>query len=209
MTSPDQSSAAEVRIGIFGGTFDPPHLGHLILAEEASHQLQLSRLLWVLTPDPPHKAEQEISPAERRERLTQAAVAGNPDFELSRVDLDRPAPHYAVDTLTKLRQSFPDATLVYLMGADSLADLPKWHEPEAFIALCSEIGVMARPGVRPELHHLARLFPALDAKLRWMKVPLLEIQAREIRARIRDSGAHRYYLPEAVYELIQSEGWYA
>ncbi len=149
------------RLGIFGGTFDPPHVGHLILATEAQYQLQLERVLWVLTPYPPHKAGQSISPVDERFELLSASLEGNPDFELSRVDLDRPPPHYAVDTVALLRKTYPAAELVYLMGGNSLADLPTWHTPQAFVQACDEIGVMQRPGRAYNLPDLEVILPGL------------------------------------------------
>src|SRR5512147_2567788 len=100
---------AHERIGLFGGTFDPPHLGHLILAAEARDQLALTRLLWVLTPTPPHKLHQEITPLEHRLEMIRLAIAGSPEFELSRIEIDRPGPHYTLDTLGLIRAANPDA----------------------------------------------------------------------------------------------------
>ena len=117
-----------MRVGIFGGTFDPPHVGHLILAEECRTQLRLDRLLWVVTNQPPHKLDQTLSPVEKRVEMVQLSIAGNSHFELSRVDIDRPGPHYAVDTVRLLQEQLPEAELFYLMGGDSLHDLPTWHD---------------------------------------------------------------------------------
>ena len=116
-----------MRLGIFGGTFDPPHIGHLVLASEAYHQLKLDRLLWVLTPRPPHKPNQQITALEYRIEMVQAIVEDEPTFELSRVEIDRPPPHYAVDTVEILGKRFPGARLIYLVGGDSLRDLPLWR----------------------------------------------------------------------------------
>src|SRR4030042_4938152 len=102
-----------MRLGIFGGTFDPPHVGHLILADEARVQLGLERVLWVLTPNPPHKMDQAITPLVDRLDMLRAALGDALHFELSRVDIDRPPPHYAVDTVRLLRRHHPDDTLVY------------------------------------------------------------------------------------------------
>ena len=107
-----------MRLGVFGGTFDPPHIGHLILAAEALDQLQLDKVLWLLTPFPPHKISQSITPLLQRLQMLQAALVDEPRFELSRLDIDRPPLHYAVDTLALLRQNVPSAQLVYLMGED-------------------------------------------------------------------------------------------
>ena len=116
-----------MKIGIFGGTFDPPHMGHLILAEEACWQLQLDHVLWVLTPFPPHKKDRIISPVQDRLSMVQFAITENDRFKLSRVDIDRQPPHYAVDTVSILQQSSVNDEFYYLMGADSLIDLPTWH----------------------------------------------------------------------------------
>src|SRR5512134_3010613 len=104
-----------MRLGIFGGTFDPPHLGHLILAAEAQAQLGLERILWVLTPFPPHKTDQQVTSLGDRLDLLAAALDDDPAFELCRVDIDRPPPHYAVDTVGLLHAQYPQARLVYLM----------------------------------------------------------------------------------------------
>jgi nicotinate-nucleotide adenylyltransferase len=196
------------RLGIFGGTFDPPHVGHLILATEAQYQLQLERVLWVLTPYPPHKAGQSISPVDERFQLLSASLEDNPDFELSRVDLDRPAPHYAVDTVALLRKTYPAAELVYLMGGDSLADLPTWHTPQAFVQVCDEIGVMQRPRRAYNLPDLEMILPGLTRRVRFIQAPLLEISSSRLRHRIAEGQPCRYYFLPRVYQIIQERGLY-
>jgi nicotinate-nucleotide adenylyltransferase len=114
------------RIGLFGGTFDPPHIGHLILASEASHQFNLSKLLWMLTPDPPHKQGQRVTPVEHRIAMAECCVFDNPVFQLSRMELDRPGPHYTVDTVDLILQQDPGSENILLLGGDSLRDLPTW-----------------------------------------------------------------------------------
>lgn len=197
-----------MRLGIFGGTFDPPHLGHLILAAEALDQLHLDRVLWVITPDPPHKRGQAITPAPLRAGLVQAAIGDNPRFALSTVELERPGPHYTVDTLTVLQERYPDADLVLLLGADSLVQLPTWHRPRDLVARCREIGVMRRPGEVLNLEALYAALPELRGKVRLMRAPLLEIAAREIRQRVAEGRPYRYYLPPAVYLLVERWGLY-
>jgi nicotinate-nucleotide adenylyltransferase len=189
-------------IGIFGGTFDPPHTGHLALAAEAQFQLGLDRVLWVLTPDPPHKRRRRITPLETRLELLQAALGDNPQFELSRVDIDRPPPHFAVDTVRLLRQKNSEAKLVYLMGGDSLHDLPTWYQPQAFLENIDQLGVMRRPSDRVDLCMLEDRLPGLLAKVKILDTPLLEISATEIRRRAAHGEPFRYYLPAQVYELI-------
>lgn len=196
------------RLGIFGGTFDPPHVGHLILADEARYQLELERILWVMTPFPPHKTRQRITEAEKRMTLLKAAVADNPAFEINTTDIDRPPPHYAVDTLQLLRQQYPRAELVYLMGSDSLEDLPDWHDPCGFLAACDAIGVMRRPGEFINLERLEMAIPGISARVEFLNAPFVEISSSLIRRRAVEGGVFRYYLTEPVYELIAYLGLY-
>ncbi len=191
-----------MRIGVFGGTFDPPHLGHLILAMEACGQLHLDQLLWVVTPDPPHKLGQSISPVEVRLKLIKAAIGDDPFFRISKVDIERPAPQYAVDTIRKLQNEEPSAKFVYLMGGDSLHDLPDWHHPKLLLELIDTLGVMRRPGDNIELSILEAKLPGLRKKIVFVDAPLLEISSRQIRNRAENGEPFRYYLPQAVYQLI-------
>ena len=195
-------------MGIFGGTFDPPHLGHLILATEAREQLGLERLLWVLTPDPPHKQGQSIAPLEYRLEMVKLAIANDPEFELSSVELTRPGPHYALDTVQLLADQNPGTNLVYLMGGDSLRDLPDWHRPADFVSACDLIGVMRRPGAAIHMAALEENLPGLRSKVRFVEAPLLDIAAHEIRARIAAGRPFRYFLPEAVYRYIVDHNLY-
>src|SRR3970282_733857 len=142
------------RLGIFGGTFDPPHLGHLILAAEAQAQLGLEKVLFVLTADPPHKRGKAIAPLEDRLAMLAAAIKGPAIFELSRVEIDRPGPHYAVDTMRLLAKEHQGNQLVYLIGGDSLRNLPDWDRPQELIAACDALGAMRRPGTRIDLADL-------------------------------------------------------
>lgn len=197
-----------MKLGIFGGTFDPLHAAHLILAAEAQFQLALDRVLWVLTPDPPHKEKWKVTSVAHRLDMLQSAIGDNPLFELSRVDLDRPGPYYAVDTLAILRDHYPRAELVYLMGGDSLHDLPDWHRPAEFLAACDALGVMRRPNDGIDLPVLEAKYPGLEAKVRFVDAPLLEISAREIRHKIASARPFRYYLPLSVYQIILERDLY-
>lgn len=196
------SGMSQERLGIFGGTFDPPHIGHLILAGEAISQLKLTRLLWVLTPIPPHKLNQPITPVERRLDMLNFLIMANQDFELSRVEMDRPGPHYAADTLQILAKQYPTAALVFLMGGDSLRDLPTWHLAPDLVAACHEIGVMRRPGDSINLADLDSQLPGVQSKVRFVEAPLLDIASSEIRRRVGQGKAFRYYLTPEVYEYI-------
>lgn len=195
-------------IGVLGGTFDPPHIAHLVLASEAQAQLDLQRVLWVLTPDPPHKPDQVISPVAIRREMVEAAIRDNPLFELSTVDIDRPAPHYAAETLSLLQAEYPRTPLVYLMGEDSLRDLPSWHQPEVFLQRCDYLGIMRRPDVLTDLAGLNLVIPGIQEKVRFIDVPLLQISSTDIRLRAARAEPFRYFLPEEVYRLIRKKQLY-
>jgi len=190
------------QIGLFGGTFDPPHLGHLILASEAHAQLGLDRLLWILTPEPPHKQNQSITIIAHRLAMVKLAIEGNPTFELSRVELDRPGPHYTLDTIDLIAKKFPEADITPIIGGDSLRDLPKWNRPKELIQACHWVGVMRRPGEHEDLEELENDLPGISSKIHYVDAPLLEIASREIRSRIVDGKPFQYFLHPAVYEYI-------
>jgi nicotinate-nucleotide adenylyltransferase len=197
-----------ITYGVFGGTFDPPHIAHLILAGEAQFQLGLKKILWVLTPVPPHKPNQSITPVVVRQRLVEASIANNSGFEFSNVEIDRSPPHYAVDTMKILQDMNPDIELAYLMGEDSLRDLSKWYKPHEFIQRCAYLGVMHRPGVDIDLETLKRTLPGIATKIRYIEVPMLDVSSTIIRQRIASGGCFRYYLPDPVYQIIKSNDLY-
>ncbi len=195
-------------IGVFGGTFDPPHLAHLILADEARHELALEKVLWVVTAQPPHKPGRPITPVEHRVEMVQRLMAADPAFELSRADLDRAPPHYAIGTLEWLRERFPETGFVYLMGADSLRDLPEWHRPQAFLTACEKLVVMVRTGVDVDLNEVEALVPGVRDKVYFLSVPSLEISSEDIRERVRAGRAFRYFLHPVVASYILDHGLY-
>ena len=197
-----------MKTGVFGGTFDPLHIGHLILAEEALAQLQIDQVLWVLTQSPPHKKEQHISPVEVRLEMLHAAIRGHPAFALSRVDIDRQPPHYTVDTMRLLSQAHPGTEWIYLMGEDSLGDLPTWYAPQELVRLCAGFGVMRRPENRVDLGALNTVLPGIAQKVQWIDAPLIEISASDIRNRICQGHPFRYFLPPEVYRIIQENQLY-
>ncbi|HET7010180.1 MAG TPA: nicotinate-nucleotide adenylyltransferase [Anaerolineales bacterium] len=190
-------------IGVLGGTFDPPHLAHRVLADEARFQLGLDRVLWVVTARPPHKPDTPLSPAEVRVEMVEAAIGGDPHFEVSRADLDRPGPHYSVDTLAWLSARDPGGRWAFLIGSDSLRDLPAWHQPADLVEACEVLGVMRRPEVDVPLDHLERELPGLRSKLRWIDAPLIDLSSKTIRQRVREGRPYRYWVPEAVADVIQ------
>jgi len=196
-------------IGIFGGTFDPPHVGHLALASAARLQLGLDRLLWMLTPDPPHKLHQTIAPIAHRLAMVELALAGHPEFELSRLELDRPGPHYALDTVRLVQEQNSDSEIIYLMGSDSLRDLPSWYRPSDLVSALRYIGVMRRPDSDYDLPALEQILPGITAKVRFVDAPLVDISASEIRALAAAGKPFREFVTADVYDYIIEHGLYS
>lgn len=199
---------SRTKIGLFGGTFDPPHIGHLILASEAVRQLGLSRLLWMLAPDPPHKLDQPITPLTHRLQMLKRAIADNPSFEISHLEIDRPGPHYTIDTVRQLSQLEPDADIVLLLGGDSLRDLPAWRLPADLVAEVSRIGVMRRPGDPFDLSALEEKIPGLTEKVVFIDAPLQDLASREIRRRVTNGEVYRCYVLPSVSEYIEEKHLY-
>jgi nicotinate-nucleotide adenylyltransferase len=197
------------RVGIFGGTFDPIHVGHLVVAEDCAFQLGLDLVLFVPVGQPPHKRGRAITPADDRVRMVELAIADNPRFQLSRVDVDRPGPSYSVDTVAALLAELgPAARLFFIIGADSLADLPTWHQPERLVALC-EIIAVNRPGYpRFDLARLEPAIPGARERIHRIEVPGLDIAASDLRQRIAEGRPIRYLVPEAVRRYLEEHQLY-
>jgi nicotinate-nucleotide adenylyltransferase len=196
------------RIGIFGGTFDPPHIGHQILAMEACDELNLATLNWVLAPNPPHKQGKKIAPLDLRIKMVKAAIKDDEIFEFSSVDIDRPGPHYVTDTVRIFKHDHPDAEILFVMGGDSLRDLHTWHQPHEFVAACDWLGVMHRPGDKIDLGNIEMTFPGITQKIQFIEAPLLEISSYQIRKLISSGKPYRYYLPPEVYRIIVENNLY-
>ena len=199
---------SRTKIGLFGGTFDPPHIGHLILASEAVHQFGLSRLLWMLAPDPPHKQEQPITPLPHRLEMLQRMISDNPTFEVSHLEINRPGPHYTIDTVRLLAQQESNADIILLLGGDSLRDLPTWRLYADLVAEVTKIGVMRRPGDPFDMPALEAIIPGLTEKVTFIDAPLQDLASREIRRRIADGEPYRYYVFPPVYEYIEANHLY-
>jgi nicotinate-nucleotide adenylyltransferase len=196
------------RLGILGGTFDPIHHAHLVAAQEAHQQLELDRVLFVPAGDPPHKPSRPLSAAHHRFRMLEVAITGQPHFSISRVDLDRPGPCFTVDTLTLLRSEMgPGPTFFFIEGADSLADVLTWYQPQRLIGLC-ELAVVERPGVEIDLPQLERQLPEITSRIHWVQMPLLEISSSDLRARVRAGRPISYLVPPAVEAYIREHELY-
>ena len=184
--------------GVFGGSFDPVHHGHLIAAERAAEALGLDTVLLVPCARQPLKAGAPAATPEQRVAMLRAATAGHPSFAVETGELERPAPSYTVDTMRELRRRWPDRRLVLIMGADAAAQLPRWRAPDE-VARLAEIAVLTRPGAPEVASALVRHVVA---------TPAIEISASEIRARCLAGKSIRYLVPEAVAAYIAQHRLY-
>jgi nicotinate-nucleotide adenylyltransferase len=196
-------------LGLLGGTFDPIHYGHLLIAEEARVRLRLPEVRFIPVGQPPHKGGRPITPAAHRLAMVHLAIAENPAFSVSTMEIDRPGPSYTVDTLSQLREEQgPDGALYFITGGDALPDLLTWREPERILRL-STLAVVERPGRRPfDLAALEQRLPELRRSLVILKGPQFFVSGTEIRRRVRTGLPIRYQLPDPVRAYIEEHGLY-
>ncbi len=195
-----------IRLGLLGGTFDPPHYGHLLAAQEVAWRLQIDRVLFLPARQNPLKRGEPSSSAEDRCDMVALAVADNPIFELSRLDLDRPPPSYTADLLRALES--PEYELFFLVGADILPELPKWREPRQIVQL-ARLVVVNRPGApRPDLDRLERLLPGVGERSEHVQIPGVDVSSSDIRRRVAAGRPIRYLTPPAVERYIMDRGLY-
>jgi nicotinate-nucleotide adenylyltransferase len=190
-----------MRIGVFGGTFDPVHTGHLILAEQAREQARLDAVWFVPAPRPPHKDEAKITRFEQRVEMLALAIAGNPAFRVDEIEKERTGPTYTVDTIAELCRRHPGDDFFLLVGSDTLRDLPLWHEPARLLTQAGLV-VMARPGhsvvSAAELHDGLGLPASVPLRLEVVQAPLIDISSHDLRKRAAAGRSLRYLLPRAV-----------
>ena len=200
-----------MRIGLFGGSFDPVHQGHLLLAETCREACQLDQVLFMPAANPPHKQQQTLAAAKHRLEMLQLAIAGNPAFVVSEMELQRGGTSYTVDTLSALHEASPDHQYFLLMGADSLDDFPQWREPARICELAIPIVVRRRGAAPVDVQRLADLLPPpLLKKISNHQIdsPTIEISSTEIRDRIAHDKSTRYRLPRAVEAYIEAHRLY-
>lgn len=194
--------------GVFGGTFDPIHLAHLAVAEAARDACGLRRVLFVPAAQPPHKPDRPITPADDRLAMVEAAVADNPGFEVSRIEIDRDGPSYTVDTLAALRESDPEGRLALILSAESYAELGTWHQPARILELADLI-VAPRDGHAPGDRGIVRgQLPDSAAAIHFLGGPHIRLSASEIRERAAEGRSIRYLVPDAVAVYIGDHGLY-
>jgi len=199
--------AAE-RIGVLGGTFDPPHVGHLWLATLAADALRLDRVLFMPASQPPHKRGRRLSSPTDRLLMTRLAIAGDDRFELCPIEMERPGPSFTIDSIEELRSLYAGARLFLLMAADSLAQIDTWREPGQLLAMV-EWAIGPRPGTpMPDRDALRSRFGTAARRIHLLRGPSLDVSASEIRRRVAAGRAIRYLVPVAVEELIAERGLY-
>lgn len=188
-----------MNVGVLGGTFDPVHIAHLILAETAREQLGLDRVIFVPAGQPWRKAGREIAPAADRLAMLRLAVEGNPAFEVSTVEVKRDTPSFTADTLARLQEEMPDARLFFLMGRDALLDLPNWRRPEVIRRLAT-LAVASRETEASPAGEQEGVIP--------LTMPRIDISASAIRDRVRQGQSIRYWVPDPVERYIRERRLY-
>jgi nicotinate-nucleotide adenylyltransferase len=196
-----------VNVGVLGGTFDPIHIGHLVVGEEARMKLGLSEVFFVPAGQPWLKQDRDITPAAHRVEMVRRAIADNPQFKLCTLEVERPGPSYTVDTLTMLQKQLGSkASLFFILGRDTLAELPLWKEPQKVMQLCKLV-VPPRLGSR-DLRHLGKAIPGLLDKVIQLDMPVIGISSSGIRQRIAQGLPIRYLVPPEVEKYITEQRIY-
>ena len=198
-----------MRIGIFGGTFNPPHLGHLLLAQAALEEAALDRMVFVPCGNPPHKETRGLTDAAHRFEMTRLAICGNPSFEISDIEIRSDAPSYTAKTLEQLKRKYPDDTLCFIVGADSLCEMEGWYHPGEIFSRAEIIAACRGGENRGDIERAAELYrEKYNATVRCIAMPEVEISSSDIRQRLTDGRTVRYMLPERVIDYINKTGIY-
>jgi nicotinate-nucleotide adenylyltransferase len=196
------------RIGVFGGTFDPVHVGHLIVADVIRHDLRLDEIIFLPAGRPPHKPGQQISSDDDRLTMLRLSTEKAPAFTISRIDIDRAGASYTADSLAILRETVPsESDLYFMMGQDSLRDFPTWHRPDAIVRQ-ARLAVALRPGVVVHPEDVERSVPETVGRIEIIPVPLIGISSRDLRATVRSGGAYRFQVMPEVADYIEDRRLY-
>ena len=195
------------RVGLMGGTFDPVHYGHLVVAEEVYSVLDLAEMLFVPAGQAPHKPNRVVTGAQHRLAMLELAVVGNPHFSISRVDLDRPGPSYTVETLRLLREQWGELTALYfVIGWDSLEDLLTWYDPAGILQQLSYLVAVRRPGYNERDGYrdsLETRLPGVKQRLLVVPAPQFDISSTDLRQRVAEKRPIKYQVPESVEQYIK------
>ena len=200
-----------MRLGLFGGTFDPVHYGHLLLAECCREQCRLEGVRFLPTAVPPHKQDRQPTPAKMRIEMLELAIAGHPAFSVSRYETDRGGVNYTVDTLSRFREEDPQLELFFLLGADMLHDLPQWHQPERICELATVIVVRRSGAGELDFDGLGQVISRQridQIRRHQVQMPEIGISGTEIRRRVAAGQSIRYQTPRAVEKYIETHKLY-
>ena len=196
------------RIGILGGTFNPPHIGHLVCAQEALVQLELERVVLMPVGVPPHKEVADEPGGRHRIEMCRLAVAKDQRLAVSGLEVDRPGRSFTADTLREIHETAPGDELTFIVGGDMAHSLPTWHEPETVLSL-AELAVAERGALRrPDIAARVATVPGGQDRVRFFDMPRLDISSSDIRARVRDGRPIRYLVPDEVVSYIGAHGLY-
>ena len=199
------------KLGVFGGSFDPIHYGHLLLAETCREQCQLDRVLLVPAAVPPHKQSREMTSARDRIEMVRLAIGGHEQLAVSTIEIDRGGICYSVDTLTTLAEQHPGSRLFFLMGADSLNELPTWREPQRLCELAVPLVVYRVGSPAPDFSSISHLVTAErlnEIRKHQVEMPIIALSSTTIRQRVATGRSIRYRTPRAVEKFIESQGLY-
>lgn len=200
-----------MRLGVFGGSFDPVHFGHLLLAEACREQASLDRILFVPAAIPPHKRTQQRAPDQQRVEMLKLAIGGHEPFDVSTVEIDRGGVSYTVETLAAIQEQSPDAQLFFLMGGDSLQDLPTWREPKTICDLSIPLVVRRSGALEPDYGALSSIVDQCrldEIRRHQVEMPIIELSSTEIRRRVAEGASIRFQLPRAVEQYIAANQLY-
>ena len=199
-------------IGLLGGTFDPIHYGHLVIAEEVVAVLHLDEMVFIPAGQPPHKSGHSVTAVEHRVAMLELAIASNPHFAISLVDVERSGPSYTVETLQRLREEWgTNVALYFVIGWDSLEELPLWYDPIGILEQLTYLVAARRPGYLEEPGYIEQLearLPGIKQRLLVIPVPQLAISATELRQRVAEGRPIKYQTPEAVERYITEHNLY-
>lgn len=205
------TSKKQNRIGVFGGTFDPIHIGHLIAAQEAVEKLRLDNLIFMPTAIPPHKNRSDLTSAQDRLRMVMLATTGVPYFQVSDLEIRRGGRSYSIETIKELRQTYgPLSTIYFITGADSIPELPKWKDIKELLRIC-RFTILTRPRCELSLATLTNFFSERElARLRRgvLEIPLIDVSSTEIRRRVRAGRPIKYLVPDAVEKYVRRHRLY-
>ncbi len=196
-----------MRIGVFGGTFDPIHMGHLIVAEDARLALGLDVALFIPAGEPWFKSYRRVTEARHRLAMARLAVEDNRRFDVTDIEVRRSGPSYTVDTLAELRELYTEAEFVVILGIDALREIDRWHQPRLLFEMASVVG-MARPGASFDPSVLHAAIPGASGRMRTLDSALIDISGTDIRRRVAEDRSIRYRVPAAVERYIYENGLY-